>query len=140
MRGISVLLLLLGLVGYPGMVEAAPLVVIVNPERSGRLGKKDVRRIFLKERRYWDDGATIVPLNHPAASVEREDFSRSLLGDSADSLNSYWNERYFSGVLPPVTLSSDEAVKRYVAAERDAIGYVRPRALDGSVREVLRLK
>ena len=46
---------------------------------------------------------------------------------------------YFNGVLPPATLASDEAVRRFVADEPRAIGYVRREAVDDSVRVVMRI-
>jgi hypothetical protein len=42
-------------------------------------------------------------------------------------------------VLPPATFASAEAVRRFVAAEPNAIGYVAANAVDDSVRVVLRL-
>src|SRR5207249_9733289 len=36
----------------------------------------------------------------------------------------YWDQQYFAGIFPPSVLSSGAAVKRYVAADRAAIGYI----------------
>jgi hypothetical protein len=48
----------------------------------------------------------------------------------------YWNRQYFRGVLPPATLASDEAVKRFVALEPNAVGYIRASQVDESVSVV----
>ena len=66
-------------------------------------------------------------------------FEANVFKDLKVPLSRYWNERYFLGVLPPATLASDSAVRQYVAARPDAIGYIDARNLDDSVRVVLRL-
>jgi ABC-type phosphate transport system substrate-binding protein len=100
---------------------------------------QDVHNIFLKKRRFWDDGQPIVPLNREAGSALREAFSRRVLGGASSAFVGYWNDQYFHGVFPPATLSSSDAVKRYVAADRNAIGYIWDSEVDDSVRVVLRL-
>jgi ABC-type phosphate transport system substrate-binding protein len=129
------------------LIAAAPivatepvLVVIVHRERSAELSAGDVTNIYLRKRRFWDDGAPIVPLNREPGSSARERFSRRLLGAPSADFAAYWNEQYFQGVFPPVTLSSSPAVKRYVATERNAIGYIDVNEVDDSVRVVLRLR
>jgi ABC-type phosphate transport system substrate-binding protein len=117
----------------------AAIVVIVNPRRSATLRVEDVARIFLRKQRFWDDGSPIVPLNREAGSTLRETFSHRVLGVTSTALAAYWNEQYFLGTMPPATLSSSEAVKRYVATERNAIGYIDANAVDESVRVVLEL-
>jgi ABC-type phosphate transport system substrate-binding protein len=116
------------------------LVVIVNRHRPAALSLAEVSNIYLKKRRFWDDGTPIVPLNREPGSGAREDFSRRILGAPSGAFAAYWNQQYFHGVFPPVALSSGAAVKRYVAAERDAIGYVDASEVDDSVRVVLRLR
>jgi len=116
------------------------LAVIVNTKRSMSLDLEDVTRIYLKQRRFWADGEAIVPVNREPESPARETFSKRALGHGSAYFADYWNGQYFQGILPPVTLSSDEAVKRYVATNPDAIGYIDAREVDGSVHLVLRLE
>jgi ABC-type phosphate transport system substrate-binding protein len=135
-------LLCLGLALCSGARASAAdvaLAVVVHPERAATLTAKDVARIFLKKRRFWDDGAPIVALNQDPGSSVREAFSRRVLGRSTAQLRAYWNEQYFQGVFPPTVLSSSAAVKRYVATDRNAIGYIEWSEVDESVRVVLRL-
>jgi len=81
----------------------------------------------------------IVPLNREAGSKLREAFSQRVFDSSSAALAEYWNEQYFLGMFPPATLSSTLAVKRYVAVEPNAIGYVESAAVDGTVRVALEL-
>jgi hypothetical protein len=134
----SVLLALL-LLAAPTALRAQEIAVIVHPARESRLDVDEVARIYLKQRRHWAGGETIVPVNHTSGSPLRDVFSAAVLARTPQQLERYWNRQYFLGVLPPATLASDEAVKRFVARERRAIGYIRASALDSSVRVVLRL-
>lgn len=132
------LLLLLALV-RPAGAAAEELVVIVNAKRPDQPDAARITQIYLKQRRFWADGRRILPVNREAGSGVRETFVRRVLRTQANRLIVYWNRQYFQGVLPPMTLASDEAVKRFVASEPNAIGYVHPRVLDDSVRVVLQV-
>jgi ABC-type phosphate transport system substrate-binding protein len=116
------------------------IAVIVHPERTARLDAEALASIYLKQRRHWQDGTRIVPVNHDASSALRDAFTRAVLALSPEQLGRYWNRLYFEGVLPPATLASDEAVLRFVAGERRAIGYVRASTVNEGVRVVLRLQ
>jgi ABC-type phosphate transport system substrate-binding protein len=115
------------------------IAVIVHPSRQVTLDADDVARIFLRKRRFWEDGSPIVPLNREASSAVRELFTRRVFGVSSAALSVYWNEQYVLGTLPPTTLASNEAVKRYVASEPNAIGYIEASLVDKSVRVALLL-
>ena len=78
-------------------------------------------------------------MNREADAAIRSSFEKALFGTRARNLPVYWNRQYFLGVLPPATLASDEAVRRFVASERRAIGYLRASAVDDTVRVVLTL-
>jgi hypothetical protein len=138
-RGIWSATLALALVAPAARASAEPIVVIAHPQREARLDLDALAQIYLRQRRHWPGGDPIVPVNHTAGSPVRAGFDRAVLQRTPEQLAVYWNRQYFLGVLPPGTLASDEAVKRFVAHERRAIGYVRASALDDSVRVVLRL-
>lgn len=118
--------------------ERLELVVITHPSRSAALDLDELRRIYLKQRRFWPDDAPIVAINHEPGPV-RAVFDRLVLGAELDHVVTYWDRRYFEGVFPPITLASDEAVRRYVASKPDAIGYVAASMVDASVRIAFRL-
>ncbi len=117
----------------------SPLVVIVHRSRHSPISVEEVARIFLKKQRYWKDGAPVVPINREARSASRRVFEQYFLVRVRSDLVAYWNEQYFHGVFPPATLESDEAVKRYVGADSNAIGYIAADLVDDSVRVVHRL-
>jgi ABC-type phosphate transport system substrate-binding protein len=123
----------------PMAAAADHLAVIVPPAQTVQLTVTDVAQIYLRKRRYWTTGEAIVPVNREAACPVRTRFTRAVFGGEARWLATYWNRQYFHGVLPPATLASDEAVKRFVASVPSAIGYIDADAVDDSVRVVLRL-
>ncbi len=116
------------------------VAVIVNRERRADLSIDDVAQIYLRRKRFWEDGAPVVPLNLPSANPLRERFSQLVLRETETRLADYWNRLYFRGILPPATLVSTESVRRYVASDPNAIGYVPESEVDGSVRVLLRLE
>jgi ABC-type phosphate transport system substrate-binding protein len=134
----AIVLLLATALAAPAL--AGDLAVIVNADRTERLTRADVAQIYLRKRRFWGDGKRIVPVNRDSGSAARESFDRKIFGDDAGELGVYWNRQYFQGVLPPPTLASDEAVKRFVASEPLAIGYIDAALVDGSVRVVFHVE
>ena len=119
-------------------LAAEEIVVVVHPDRIVSLRTSDIAQIFLKQRRFWRNGEAIVPVNRDASSA-REDFTRTVFGVDARSQVTYWNREYFRGVLPPITLASDEAVLRFVASDPRAVGYVPVSLVDDTVRVAARL-
>jgi ABC-type phosphate transport system substrate-binding protein len=125
-----------------GLLAAAPalaeeIAVIVNSDRTTQLDREEIAQIFLKKRRFWNDGTPMLPVNQSAGATTRASFDRAVFGAGARRLSVYWNRAYFRGVLPPATLASDEAVRRFVVSEPRAIGYIRAGEVDASVRVVL---
>jgi hypothetical protein len=137
----SGLLLLLGVLASsaPGS-ENVTLVVITHPSRTDAITVQELRRIYLRQRRFWGDREPILPVNQEYGSVIRTAFDGTVFGTMVESLGGYWNEQYFQGVLPPPTLGSDSAVRQYVAARKNAVGYIDARQVDDSVRVALRLR
>jgi hypothetical protein len=131
-------LLLLAGVAASTEPHSPDVVVIVHPSRSGAVSRAQVRTIYLRQRRFWPDGQPILPVNREYGCAVRTVFEDNVFTDLKVPLSRYWNEQYFLGVLPPATLASDSAVRQYVAARPDAIGYIDARNLDDSVRVVLR--
>ncbi len=139
-RIFTVVVVLMLLVPARAATEESAIAVIVHPERRVELSKDDLTQIYLRRRRFWDDSVPIVPLNLAAGTTLRAVFSRTVLRQSEARLAEHWNRQYFYGNLPPATLASTEAVRRYVASDPNAIGYVPASEVDDSVRVVLRLE
>src|SRR5262245_29147540 len=120
--------------------DGGRVAVIVHPNRHATLSIEEIAQIYLRRKRFWDDGAIIVPLNLPSQAPLRERFSQLVLHQPETRLADYWNRQYFYGILPPATLASTEAMRRYVASDPNAIGYVPVSEVDGSVHVILQLE
>jgi hypothetical protein len=108
----------------------ATLVLVANPGAPPEtVGREEARRIWLLRRRFWRDGTRIVPVNLPASSPVRDQFSRAVLGRPARDLAAYWNDLWFHGTSPPAVVPSERAVLLFVARTRGAVGYVSQAAL-----------
>lgn len=141
MRGQSIVIaLVLLLAPVAGRPNPPLLAVIVHPDRSAVTSIDELAQIYLRRKRFWSDGNPIVPLNLPAGTPLRMEFSRSVLRQSEARLAEYWNRQYFYGILPPATLASTDAVLRYVASEPNAIGYVPASEANETVRIALHLE
>src|SRR5262245_13843827 len=129
------------LLAPPAGVEDRPrIAVIVHPARQAALTVEDLAQVYLRRKRFWDDGTPIVPLNLAAGTPLRDAFSRAVLRQSEARLSDYWNRQYFHGTLPPATLGSTAAILRYVASDPNAVGYVPAAEADDSVHVILRLE
>jgi hypothetical protein len=137
---LTLALTVLTLATTTGRAEESPIIMIVHPARQADVSVEELAQIYLRRKRFWDDGSPIQPLNLAAGSAVRERFSRLVLRQSEARLADHWNRQYFYGVLPPVTLASTEAIRRYVASDPNAIGYVPASEADDSVRVVLELE
>ena len=128
------------LIPLPAVPEERALVIVVHPERAAALDIEDVARIYLRKRRFWGDGTPIVALNREPGTAARVAFSHRVLHADPPRLQAYWDQQYFAGIFPPSVLSSGAAVKRYVAADRAAIGYIEWSEVDDSVRVALKVE
>jgi hypothetical protein len=101
-------------------------VLIVHPEnRSATVSRSFVADAFMKKVTRWNDGTSLRPVDLSGTPAIRRQFSRDVLRRSVEALRSYWQQLIFSGRgLPPVEVSSEDDVVRYVLRNRGGIGYV----------------
>lgn len=133
-----ILLSIVGVIAVQSVhAEEAPLAVIMAAGHAHSLKKEEVALIFKRKKRLWGDGSKIQPVNLPASSAVRQEFSRAVLGAAPEELQHYWNDLYFNGISPPFVFASEEAVLRFVAETPGAIGYVPYCSVDNRVAIVL---
>ena len=138
LRLLTVIAIIAWLAAGGGAAEPdARIAVVLHPDRRAELTVDVLAQIYLRRKRFWDDGAAIVPLNLAAGTGLRDRFTRLVLRQSESRLAEYWNRQYFYGILPPTALASTEAIRRYVASDRNAVGYLPAGEVDTSVRIVL---
>jgi ABC-type phosphate transport system substrate-binding protein len=102
-----------------GSSAMADVVVVVSPQSTvTSLSKSQVADIFLGKTR-------------------RDEFYMSVAARSPAQIKSHWSKIIFTGRgQPPPAVANDGEVKKRIAANPAAIGYIDRRLLDASVREV----
>jgi ABC-type phosphate transport system substrate-binding protein len=129
------------LAGLLGLSQAASaqVAVIVNPKSPvAAMTQEQVAAIFLGKSATLPSGATAVPADLPEGSATHELFYSKAAGKTSAQVKATWARLTFSGkATPPKELGSAADVKKHVAANPDAIGYIEKSAVDGSVKVVL---
>ncbi|TAL25876.1 MAG: hypothetical protein EPO01_02960, partial [Aquabacterium sp.] len=80
------------------------------------------------------------PLDLPESSPVREQFYKKATERDLAQVKATWSRIVFSGKgQPPKEVADAAAVKKAVAADPKAIGYIEKGAVDGTVKAVLTL-
>ncbi len=129
-------LLLLLLTGMLGVVHAQIAVVVSSKNDTGALTKEQASDIFLGVA-----ATKLTPLDQAEGSALRNDFYQKLTGKSQAQLKAYWSKLIFTGKgKPPKDVGDNAGIKRAIADNPNAIGYIDRSALDGSVKEVFTVR
>jgi ABC-type phosphate transport system substrate-binding protein len=122
---VSTLTLTLALAGG---AHAADLVVVGNPS-AAPMTKDQVADVFLGK------SQSSVPVDQVESSPLRAEFYKKATGRDAAQIKALWSRLVFSGkAQPPKELADSAAVKKAVAADPKAVGYIEKGAVDGSVK------
>jgi ABC-type phosphate transport system substrate-binding protein len=119
--------------------RAGDFAVIVNKDNSSPVDKEMVAKIYSGDLKSWKDGAPVLAIDLPESNPARASFSTELLGKTVANVKALWAQMIFSGkALPPKQVATDDDVKRLVAANKGAIGYIKAASVDDSVKAVLK--
>ncbi|WP_456393511.1 hypothetical protein [Persephonella sp.] len=110
-------------------------VVVVTGKNTpiDSISRQELKNIYLKIKTFVN-GHRVIPVNLPPDSPLRKIFQKKVLQMDSEQLNIYWNEMYFHGIEPPLVLSSEEAVKKFVKKVKGAIGYIRRENVDKDLK------
>lgn len=112
---------------------SAQVAVIVNPAGPS-LNKEQVANIYLG--RSFD----LKPVDLPEGSPVKEQFYKKATDRDLSQVKATWSRIVFSGKgQAPKELPDAAAVKKAVASDPKAIGYIDKASVDGSVKSVLTL-
>lgn len=126
----------------PACPAHADISVVVHRDSEVRqMSATEVSDLYLGRGRQTGTMPRFLILERPRDSEIRRRFFGRLNGMDLDRVNAIWARLQFSGeALPPTPLQDDRRVLRALRAYPEAIGYVDSTEIDGSVREVLRIK
>jgi ABC-type phosphate transport system substrate-binding protein len=107
---------------------------------SVKMTKSEVKEIFTGTRLKWTNGNKIQVVDQPETRVGKK-FYETVVGKTVNQNRQQWTKLLLSGqASPPIRLASDKAVKKTVAGNPQAIGYIATDTLDDSVQEILRIE
>lgn len=118
---------------------SAQVAVIVNP-KSGidTMSGEQVAAIFLGKTATLPGGAAAKMADQPEGGPVYEAFYSKVAGKTGAQVKAAWSRLTFSGkATPPTAMANSAEVKKFVASQPDAIGYIEKSAVDASVKVVL---
>jgi ABC-type phosphate transport system substrate-binding protein len=117
---------------------SAQVAVIVNPKAGvTSLTAEQVASMYLGKASSLPGGLTQA-VDLAEANPAREQFYTKATGKNGAQVKAIWARLAFSGkASPPKELASAADVKKFVAANPEAVGYVEKSAVDASVKAVL---
>lgn len=121
----------------PVRSQATEIVVIVHPDNVHAVDRTYVQRLFTGVLRTWPDGSPAFPLDLPDEHATRVAFCQQWLGRSVPNVRTLWTQNVFTGKgMPPRITSMEAEMRRLVATNRNAIGYLTLTLADSSVKVV----
>ena len=117
----------------------ADVVVIVSAKSPiTSLTAEQTARIFLGKVSNFPDDGDVVPIGQAEGSAIRDEFYSKVVHKNSSQLSAYWAKVIFTGDgRPPEKLESNVAVRKAVANNPNAIGYIDKNAVNRSVRVIL---
>ena len=124
--GIAAAALLLAL---PAMAE---VVVVVNPKAAeASMTKDQVAQFFLGK------SSAMSPIDQPESAPARAEFYKKVTDKDASQVKALWSKLVFTGkATMPKEAADSAAVKKMVASDPKAIGYIEKSAVDASVKVI----
>lgn len=115
------------LLTLPAMAE---VVVVANPKSAeASMTKDQIAQFFLGK------STSMTPIDQPESAPVRAEFYKKVTDKDASQVKSLWSKLVFTGkATMPKEVADSAAVKKAVAADPKAIGYIEKSAVDGSVK------
>ncbi|MES2318168.1 MAG: hypothetical protein V4631_11805 [Pseudomonadota bacterium] len=112
---------------------AAEIVVIVNPKnQASRMFSEQAAQFFIGK------STLFTPVEHNEGAAIRNEFNTKVLGKDSAQVKSIWSKLVFTGKgAAPKEYGSSAEVKKAVAGDVSAIGYIEKSAVDDSVKVIL---
>ncbi len=114
-------------------VHAGEIVVIVNPA-AAPISKEQIADLYLGR------SGDRTPIDQAVGSGIYVEFYKKVTGRDIAQVKAIWSRILFTGRgIPPKQLLDSAAVKKAVAANPKAVGYIETSAVDSSVKIALPL-
>ena len=114
--------------------HAEVVPVVSNRSTLTELNSRQVADIFLGKLNRFN-GETVEPIDQAEGSQTRDEFYLKYADKSSAQVKAHWSKIIFTGRgKPPKNVGSHAEVKKHLAANPHAIGYIDAKAVDDSVR------
>jgi hypothetical protein len=121
-------------VGLAGMANAGDVVVVMAAGATAPT-KEQIANVYLGR------SHELIPLDLPESNPVRQLFYKKVTDRDAAQVKAVWSRITFTGQgKPPKELADATAVKKAVAAEPKAIGYIPKSDVDSTVQVILSLE
>jgi ABC-type phosphate transport system substrate-binding protein len=121
------------LAGEASLADVVPVVSSKSAIKSLTLDQ--VADIFLGRVSHFPNGLLAVPIDLRDGSPERDQFYERIAGKSPAQVRAYWSKIIFTGRgQPPKAVSTDVDMKKLIAENLTAIGYIDASLIDDTVR------
>lgn len=135
--GLAAAGLLLSLNCRASMADVIAVVSASNPVTS--LSKEQIVNIFTGKSTLFPNGEQALPVDQSEGAATRDEFYLTFAGKSAAQIKANWAKLIFTGRgRPPKTVLNDSEVKKWLAENPNAIGYIQRNMVDASVRALIR--
>ena len=129
--------LLAGVLAAAALPAAAETVVIVSAKNpASRMFSEQAAQFFLGK------STMFTPIDQAEGSAIRNDFYKKVTDKDAGQVKAIWSKLVFTGkaTAEPKEFKSNAEVKKAVADDPKAIGYIDKSAVDDTVKVILTLQ
>jgi ABC-type phosphate transport system substrate-binding protein len=116
-------------------VTAEVVVVVSSTSKITGLSNAQVTDVFLGKVNRFPNGTLAVPIDQVEGSPVRDEFYATFAGKSPAQVKSLWAKIIFTGRgQPPKAVSNSIEVRKLLAANPQAIGYIERSSVDNTVK------
>ncbi|HEX8405343.1 MAG TPA: hypothetical protein VF670_12050 [Duganella sp.] len=131
---ISLALAAVTMASFALSASAETVVIVSQKNPATRMFSEQASQFFLGK------SALFTPVDQSEGSPIRADFYRKVADKDAAQVKALWSKLVFTGkATPPKEYAGNAEVKKAVAADPKAIGYIDKSAVDDTVKVILTL-
>jgi hypothetical protein len=121
-------------------LASAQVSVVVAKASKYTPTEADAKSFFAAVKLEWPDGTKVQVIDQPDAATAKT-FYEKFVGVPVTQVRKEWTKLILSGqATAPVKCASDDEVKKALAANPAAIGFIATASLDATVREIAKIQ
>jgi ABC-type phosphate transport system substrate-binding protein len=131
--------ILVACLALTGLASQAQVAVVVGAKSAAaNMTAAQAADLFLGKSDQLAGVGVALLLDHAEGDALRDQFYTKVTGKSAAQVKAAWSRLVFSGkATPPKEVANSAEVKKLVATNANAVGYIEKSAVDGSVKVLL---